>query len=167
MSRRVLIDWGLDKDVTLSQLGRQKICIVRASLILVAALLVAVSIDSAYAEPDLIVSEFSLDPPTPTEGHPVNVRVGVYNQGNSHAGPFTVQWWAGENYPEPDCTWRLEGLVFRGGRILKCHYQGYPSWYAKIKTRVVVDSAREVAETNEGNNVWTKTISVRPPANRQ
>jgi hypothetical protein len=139
----------------------------RASLTLVAALLVAVSIDSAYAQPDLIVSEFSLDPSTPTEGHPVNVRVGVYNQGNSHAGPFTVQWWAGENYPEPDCTWRLEALVFGAGRILTRRCQGYPSWYERINPKVVLDSAREVAETDEGNNIWTTTISVRPRTRRQ
>jgi len=113
--------------------------------------------------PDLFISEFSMTPETPTQGSPVTVRVGVYNKGNSASGPFTVQWWPGENYGAPACSWTLDGMVARGGRILTCTYEGYPSWYAKINTKVVADPTSEVAESDESNNVYKKTISVNRP----
>jgi hypothetical protein len=113
--------------------------------------------------PDLFVSEFSLDPPTPIQDHPVSVRLGVYNQGTGSAGAFTVEWWAGENYPAPACTWQVDSLVARGGRILTCTYAGYPSWYPSITTKAVVDSAGQVAESDEGNNTESMAISVSRP----
>ncbi|MFB3764736.1 MAG: hypothetical protein ACE14P_05745, partial [Methanotrichaceae archaeon] len=62
------------------------------------------SILTATAAPDLYVSEFSMNPDTPVQGSPVSVRIGVYNQGNSPSGPFTVEWWPGENYQQPAHT---------------------------------------------------------------
>jgi hypothetical protein len=52
----------------------------------------------------------------------------------------------------------------RGGRILKCTYSGYPSWYANINTKVTADTATQVAESDEGNNTFKKRISVSRPA---
>ncbi len=126
-------------------------------------LLALILASSAIGIPDLYVSEFSLDPSTPTQGSPVSVRVGVYNKGTDASGPFTVQWWPGENYQEPACSWPVDGLVARGGRILTCTYPGYPSWYGSLVTKVVVDSSNQVAESNEGNNVFKQTISVNRP----
>jgi hypothetical protein len=112
-------------------------------------------------QPDLFVSEFSLDPSTPVQGQPVNVRVGVYNQGSAAAtGTFHIEWYPGENYSTPACTWDLDGLVASGGRILTCTYAGYPSWYGSINTKVVVDSYNAIAESNEGNNTYLQPISV-------
>lgn len=115
------------------------------------------------AAPDLFVSEFSLNPSTPIQRSPVSVRVGVYNKGRAPSGPFTVQWWAGERYPSPACSWRLDGLAAKGGRILNCTYDGYPSWYAKLVTKSVVDSSGEVSESDESNNVHKQTIRVSKP----
>jgi subtilase family serine protease len=112
--------------------------------------------------PDLFVNEFSLNPETPIQGDPVSVRVGVYNQGTDRSGAFTVQWWAGENFKEPACTWQVDSLAARGGRILTCPYDGYRSWYSRLTTKVVVDSSEEVAESNEENNEDRKTIVVKP-----
>jgi hypothetical protein len=112
-------------------------------------------------QPDLYVSEFSLDPSTPVQGQPVSVRVGVYNQGTAAAsGSFHIEWYPGENYPSPACTWDLDGLVASGGRILTCTYAGYPSPYGSINTKVVVDSYNTIAESNEGNNTYLQPISV-------
>jgi hypothetical protein len=58
------------------------------------------------------------------------------------------------------CSWVVDGLVARGGRILTCTYPGYPSWYANINTKVVVDSGGAVVEGDEGNNIFLKPISV-------
>jgi subtilase family serine protease len=121
---------------------------------------ISVSRKSTPLMPDLFVSEFSLDPSTPIQGSPVAVRVGVYNQGNEKSGAFTVQWWAGENFKKPACTWQVDSLAAGGGRILTCTYDGYTSWYGSLTTKVVVDSAEKVAESNEENNEDRKKISV-------
>jgi subtilase family serine protease len=129
-------------------------------LSLIAGLIVLILAGNTSAMADLFVSEFSLNPSTPIQGNPVSVRVGVYNQGNERSGPFTVQWWPGENYRDVGCTWRVDGLAARGGRILTYTYSGYPSWYGSLVTKVVVDSSSEIAESNEANNIYKKTISV-------
>ena len=109
------------------------------------------------------MSEFALDPATPTQGKPVAVRLGVYNKGNAPAGAFKVKWFPGENYPAPACEWTVGQPGPRGGRILNCTYAGYPSWYAKINTKVIVDADGAIAESDEGNNIFTKEISVSQP----
>ena len=120
---------------------------------LILGLLAMLLMAGAQAAPDLFVSEFSMNPETPVQGSPVTVRLGVYNIGTTPSGPFTVQWWPGENYRDLGCSWEVDGLVARGGRILTCTYEGYPSWYSNINTKVVVDSDGAVAESDEGNNI--------------
>jgi hypothetical protein len=46
-----------------------------------------------------------------------------------------------------------------GGKALNCTYDGYPSRYGSIRTKVVVDSDGQVDELNEGDN--TRFIQVR------
>lgn len=119
--------------------------------------------DGSGGGPDLVVSEFSLTPANPVQGEPVSVRVGVYNLGNQHTGPFTVQWWAGEGYPGPAQTWFVDGVRARGGKILTFTYNGYPGWYRQIRTIAVVDAGGVIPETEERNNTGILTISVRRP----
>jgi hypothetical protein len=110
--------------------------------------------------PDLYVSEFSLKPSPPSRSEVVEVAIGVYNQGSANAGAFTVEWWPGENYRAPGCTWRIESLAARGGRILKCSGYVFPSRYSRIRTVVKVDPSEEVNEQDEGNNTRTEEIQV-------
>ncbi len=133
-------------------------------LIWLTALAVLALLQMAAAAPDLYVSEFSLNPEQPVQGSPVSVRVGVYNQGNSPSGPFTVHWLPGENYREPACTWFVDGMTARGGRILTCTYEGYPSWYAQLNTKVVIDGYGQVVENDESNNYYVEAISVSKPS---
>jgi subtilase family serine protease len=112
--------------------------------------------------PDLFVSEFALMPAWPVQGQPVEVRVGVYNQGTAAAGTFHVEWYPGEGYPSPGCTWDVDGMAAGGGRILTCTYAGYPSPYTSINTKVAVDSLDVITESNEGNNTYLQAISVMP-----
>ena len=102
--------------------------------------------------PDLVISEYSLRPKPPSRQAVVDVRIGVYNQGGAASGPFTVQWWPGDNFPKPGCTWRVEGLAPNGGRILQCSGYVYPGSYGRINTGVYVDSDREVQELSTRNN---------------
>lgn len=109
--------------------------------------------------PNIIVSEFSLTPATPVRGQPVQVRIGVYNAGTAPAGPYIVEWYAGENYPEPACSWSVSGNNARGGRILNCTYSGYPSHYARIRTKVEVDTRGQVTESHDDDN--TRLMQIR------
>lgn len=111
--------------------------------------------------PDLYISEFSLSPSTPTQGKPVKVRIGVYNRGTARAGGFTVEWWAGENFPKPAKVWQVTGSAAKGGKILTYTYDGYRSWYGKLTTKAVADSKGNVKEQKEQNNVKTMEIQVR------
>ena len=117
---------------------------------------------SATAKPDLYVSEFALTPNPPTKGNNVHVRLGVYNQGNAAVStPFTVEWYAGSNYATPACTWTVDSLAARGGRILECDKSdAWASHYASIATRVKVDSGNTVSESDESNNIKDTTIQV-------
>lgn len=127
---------------------------------------VAINVNPApVAQPDLYVSEFSLDPATPVQGMPVEVRIGVYNGGDAAvpATPHRVEWYPGEAYPSPGCQWTLDSIAAHGGRILTCTYAGYPSWYPSINTLVVVDATNAIAESNEGNNRHTQAVTVTAP----
>lgn len=118
------------------------------------------TVSPTAAAPDLFVSEFSLDPNPPVQGQPVDVRVGVYNQGNAPAsGTFHVAWRGGENFATESCGWNINGLVANGGRILTCSFT-YGSWYGNINTKVQVDTANTIPESNEGNNIYLQNISV-------
>ncbi|HEX2905280.1 MAG TPA: CARDB domain-containing protein, partial [Phototrophicaceae bacterium] len=117
------------------------------------------------AQPDLYVSEFSLNPAIPVKGQAVEVRVGVYNQGDAAvpATAFRVEWFPGENYPAAACSWELGSLAAHGGRIVTCTYPGYPSPYGSINTLVKIDVNNTIGESNEGNNRFTQAISVSNP----
>lgn len=114
-----------------------------------------------YDLPDLFVSEFTLEPRVPIQDRPVVVRVGIYNKGNKHSGPFKVQWWAGENFPRPEHEWRIRGIPARGGRMLKYTYKGYRSWYAQINTKVIIDPENKLKEHDKKNNIFKTNISIR------
>jgi hypothetical protein len=105
--------------------------------------------------PDMYVSEFTITPSTPIQGQNAHVRIGVYNQGKAKAGAFTVSWYGLSTFASPSCTWEIDQMNANGGRILECDFV-YSSWYPANKTSlVVVDSANQVLESNEGNNQGT------------
>jgi hypothetical protein len=110
--------------------------------------------------PDIYISEFALNPSVPTQRRPVKVRVGVYNKGSAESGPFIVQWWAAQTFSKPACTWRVNKLAARGGRVFECNYKGYRSWYAAITTKVVADAGGDVKENDENNNERSMKIRV-------
>lgn len=118
---------------------------------------------AAEPKPDLYVSEFSLNPPTPVQGSPVHVRLGVYNQGNAAAGAYTVRWWGLSTFSSPSCSWDVPSTNARGGRILECDFT-FSSWYPPPKTtRVIVDTGNTVSESDESNNTADYPISVSAP----
>lgn len=114
----------------------------------------------ALAGPDLYVSEFQLSPDPPVQGQPVQVRIGIYNRGNSRSGKYKVAWWPGESFPIAK-QWVIDGSNARGGRILTYTYPGYKSWYSRLVTKVAIK--HKGTEDNLDNNIFRKTISVIKP----
>jgi hypothetical protein len=113
-------------------------------------------------KPNLKVTAYTLTPNPPIQGQVVTISISVYNDGDKAAGAFTVQWWSSVSASDPRCSWDLPSMAAHGGRVLTCTYT-YPSWYAKITTRIVVDSGGTVNESNEGDNVFDTQISVSKP----
>lgn len=111
------------------------------------------------AKADLIVTEFSLNPPTPISHNNVHTRVKVKNQGGTDAGGFKVQWYGLTTSANPACDWNIVGGLAAGDSVLvECDYT-YLSWYPHDKTTIVyVDVDDTVDESNEGNN----TASISP-----
>ncbi len=112
---------------------------------------------------DLYVSEFVLSPDVPVQKQAVQVRIGVYNRGNTASGPFEVEWWAGKNFPRPERVWHIGSIAGKGGRILTHKYSGYQSWYARLTTRVVIDPAHTSNDRTKNNNIFDTVIQVRKP----
>ena len=112
------------------------------------------------AKPNLYVSRFAMIPPSPRKGEAVKVRVSVYNNGDAPAGPYRVEWYAGENFPQPACTWNVSGTKARGGRSLTCTYSGYRSGYAEIRSKLVLDATGRVDEGDETDNIRLTAVKV-------
>lgn len=130
-------------------------------ILLLSATVLLLSPAASFAKPDIYIIEFKLSPATPTQGKPVQVTIGVYNKGTSRAGAYRVEWWAGERFRKPACSWKVSSNNPRGGRTLKCTYSGYGGWYNSLRTKVVADTGNTVSESNETNNVLIKTIKVK------
>ncbi len=105
--------------------------------------------------PDLIISEFSIDPATPVMGQQAHVRIGAYNQGDYASGAYVLQWWGLSTFAEPSCTWNVASTAAHGGFIKQCNFT-FQSWYPINKTSLaVIDVNNDVEESNEGNNQGT------------
>ncbi|MGB3546998.1 MAG: CARDB domain-containing protein [Saprospiraceae bacterium] len=113
------------------------------------------------AIPDLMISAFQMNPTSPVKGKKINLQAIIKNTGGADAGPFTVQWWAGENYPKPAYEKKISGLRAGAQQVLSFSYTGYPSWYGRITAKMLVDSGNTVAESNERNNELKKTYAVK------
>jgi hypothetical protein len=114
-------------------------------------------------EPDLVVEEITFDPYPPTKNDPVVVRVKARNNGGSTEETFTIQWWPGENYPNPAKSWNINGGLDSGEAVTVSYtYAGYPSTYGSINTKAVIDTGDTVDESIEGNNTFLRNIKVDP-----
>jgi len=115
--------------------------------------------------PDLTIAAITVSPEPPVQGKAMAVAVRVANQGKGPAaGPFGLTWFPGESYPQPACTWSIQGTLAPGAtKDVTCTYTGYPSWYARINMKVVVDPTNGVQEANENNNTKLMSISVQKP----
>ncbi len=105
------------------------------------------------AMPDLTISEFSINPATPTQGENVHVRVRAHNAGTADSGAFKMEWYGLSTFSSPSCNWNVVGGLVAGGSVLmECDYS-FASWYPLTKTSIAfIDTDDQVDESNEGNN---------------
>jgi hypothetical protein len=108
------------------------------------------------ALPDLIIYAIYLSRDTVPYGETVHATVMVVNQGNAPAGPFRVSWdfgsgSGGQNVPglAPNQSYPLE-------------WDSLPL-YESYDTRAMADESQVVPESNEGNNVLLRRVTVLQP----
>jgi len=111
------------------------------------------AVETVVAEPDLTITEFSINPATPTMGENAHVRVRAHNAGTADSGGFKMEWYGLSTFANPSCTWNINGGLVAGGSVLmECDFS-FSSWYPVNKTSVaLIDTEDDVDESNEGNN---------------
>ena len=115
--------------------------------------------ETRTAGPDLVIDSIYPSNPFPMPGDAVFFQVGVRNQGDAPAGPFSVQL-RGAFSPEQ----RLQGL--NPGQRAFLPYMGpaYAQFGGQaLSVEALVDPRNEVAESNEGNNFQWSTVWVQQP----
>ncbi len=115
------------------------------------------------AKPDLHFTSLRFVPEIPVQGQRTQVEATIENRGNAPAANIEVEWWAGANYPGPEKNWT--GITLQAGekKNLIFMYNGYPSWYGRIETKLVADPRRWIDDSDRSNNELIRTISVRKP----
>jgi len=105
------------------------------------------------AKADLIISQFSLDPPIPNDDENVHVRVRAKNQGAADSPGFRMEWYGLSTFTNPSCSWNIAGgLVAGGSVVMECDYV-FASWYPINKTTIAyIDVLDQVDESDEDNN---------------
>lgn len=113
--------------------------------------------------PDLTITNITLSPNPPTQEVNVNVSITVYNQGQTDANAFVLEWKGGENFTTVSCTWNIASLAGGDSVTKTCDSFAYTSWYGSITTKAEVDTTGAISESDENNNVITETIQVLKP----
>lgn len=120
-----------------------------------------VTIDSPEppADPaELEITEFSINPSSPTEGRNVEATVKVCNRGDSPASGFVVQWKPTASHP---------GLSkpVQGADVGECPETFFPSFAypspGTFDAIAIVDALFEVDEADDNNNSRTRSITVQ------
>lgn len=122
-------------------------------------------IPSAFAEPaptaDLVITSLTISPTSPVQGVNATVSITVQNQGTGKAYGFVVQWKSAQNALSGP-TAQIASLNAGASTTVNFTY-AFPN-EGNFMTVATVDSANQVDETNETNNVAIKDATVRPTA---
>jgi hypothetical protein len=118
------------------------------------------STPAAPAPANLVITDFRTDPSPPVQQQAVQVSFVLKNTGETEARDFTVEYWAGENFPEPAFTKTYSRLAAGSTQAVSFRYAGYTSWYGRLRNKIVVDSKDRVRESNEQDNIYQATFSV-------
>lgn len=102
---------------------------------------------------DLYISDYSFNHP-PKQGEAFTINISIYNKGDAAAGSFWWEWWP--TAFGKACRAKIDSLAAHGGRVVTCPYT-YGGW-ANYVTKAVADADDDVAESDEGNNVYTQNV---------
>ncbi len=122
-----------------------------------------VEIRVAAQKPDLVVQSIAFDPATPVEGQGFTVAITVANRGNAASGTFGISWLTSPQSHVAYCAWTVNGLAAGASTTVSCPagIQPYGFLPAGTYTTVaIVDSGRQVDESDEGNNQRTQTLTI-------
>ena len=106
---------------------------------------------------DLVVYGYSFDRSAFKKDEPMEVTIGIRNEGNIAAGEFTWLWmptWALDV-----CEATISGLAPNIDKEVICSYT-YEGCYGAYDTAAVIDVYDDVEETDEENNEYHEDISV-------
>jgi hypothetical protein len=110
--------------------------------------------------PDLVASGMQYWPSPAQNAQPIDIQVKVTNSGTASAGSFTVVWLSNQSLP--GCDWSISGLGAGESETLNCQFTYSGNATASYWTTLIVDSASQIAESNEGNNSRDVTLKVAP-----
>ena len=116
----------------------------------------ASQVSGAGPKPDLAIHTWTMLFDPVNRAH-VTVTVYAVNDGDAAAGPFTLQWYADSNLLAG--TQAFKGLGAGETTSITADYT-YPALNVIAHQRGVVDSAHQVAESNEDNNVFERDYYV-------
>ena len=119
-----------------------------------------VRIDKPVPEqyPDLRVSRFTLEPPTPEAKSRTLAQITISNVGPADAGRFTVKWKPDDQHT--GISHRVDGLDAGKQTDFTLDYT-YPK-AGDFSSLVAVDTSYEIEEVSEANNVVTRNMRVLP-----
>ncbi len=112
--------------------------------------------------PDLVVTELRYQPDPMVIGQDLQVFVTVRNQGNAPAGTFGVSWLPDPQAHVSACAWTVSGLAPGQSQTLQCVYPKENNYRnpGEAITVAIVDSGRQVTESNENNNELRRTLQI-------
>lgn len=107
----------------------------------------------AVKEADLYVKNyyFSEDPKV---GNEFTVKIEIGNKGNLEARNFNWEWWPTSSGRA--CKEEVDVIPAWGAKVVECDYTYDSS--ASYTTKAIVDSSSDIQESNENNNVATRTV---------
>ena len=112
---------------------------------------------------DLVIKDIEFVPSLPSVGEVVTILITLKNDGDTRAENFRVVWYAYELSMAPACEWNHVSAYNPGEErmLVPCSFT-YTSSGSNIETVAYVDLDDNIEESNEGNNTFSKMITVVP-----
>lgn len=109
-----------------------------------------------HGKPDLTITEYDFNH-DPVKGEEFKIEITIKNKGETDAGEFKWEYWGASALKL--CDGEIDELNADGSTTVTCtaEYGGCSGAYVM---KIIADVDDEVNEKNEGNNTYTKTISV-------
>jgi len=112
------------------------------------------AVTSAAKKADLYVKSYSFSE-SPRVGHEFTITVVIGNKGTASAENFYWEWWP--NSSGQACKEIVNSISAGGIKTVACNYTY--SDHSNHTAKVIVDSGYDVDESNENNNVATKSVT--------